>query len=170
VVGIVALASAGVLAAEPLGLGRAATRGEIAAASISVAPDGNGLPPGRGTAKTGRAVYEAQCGACHGKKGEGSAAFPQLVGGVGSLTTAHPIGTIGSYWPFATTVFDYINRAMPYQSPGSLRPDEVYAVTAYLLHLNGIIGENTELTEKSLPKVEMPNRNGFIDDHRPGMR
>jgi cytochrome c len=166
--GLFGLAS--VVAAQPRGLGRAATSAEIVRASISVAPDGTGLPPGRGTPITGRAVYEAKCAACHGMKGEGSTMFPKLVGGVGSLKTAQPVGTIGSYWPFATTVWDYINRAMPYQDPGSLRPDEVYGVTAYLLYLNGIIKQGTELNRLSLPQVEMPNRHGFVDDERPDVR
>lgn len=168
VLGVLSVAAAA--AAEPRGLGRAATPAEIARASISVAPDGTGLPPGRGTAITGRGVYEAQCAACHGAKGEGSAAFPKLVGGVGSLKTAQPVGTIGSYWPYATTVWDYINRAMPYQNAGSLHPDEVYGVTAYLLYLNGIIKQDTELNRRTLPNVEMPNRHGFVDDERPDVR
>lgn len=151
-------------------LGRPATQAEIGRASISVAPDGTGLPQGRGTAKTGQAVYEAKCAACHGAKGEGSAAFPQLVGGVGSLTTAQPVATIGSYWPYATTVWDYIHRAMPYQDAGSLNPDEVYGVTAYLLYLNGIIKQDTELNKHTLPKVKMPNRNGFVDGSRPDVK
>lgn len=158
------LGAASALAAGPLQIGRPAGLSEITAASISVAPDGTGLPPGRGTAGPGKAVYEAKCAACHGAKGEGSTAFPQLVGGVGSLRTAQPVATIGSYWPYATTVFDYINRAMPYENPGSLSPDEAYAVTAYLLHLNGIIGHNAELNRQTLPRVHMPNRDGFIDD------
>lgn len=158
------------LATQPFGLGRVATPAEIGHAAISIAPDGTGLPPGRGTAGTGRAVYEAQCAACHGAKGEGSAAFPRLVGGIGSLKTANPVGTIGSYWPYATTVWDYINRAMPYEKPGSLRPDEVYGVTAYLLYLNGIIKPDTELNQHSLPEVEMPNRAGFVDDARPDVK
>lgn len=168
VLGMLSVAAAA--AAQPRGLGRAATPAEIARVSISVAPDGTGLPPGRGTAITGRAVYEAQCAACHGAKGEGSAAFPKLVGGVGSLKTAQPVGTIGSYWPYATTVWDYINRAMPYQNAGSLNPDEVYGVTAYLLYLNGIIKQDTELNRRTLPKVDMPNQHGFVDDDRPDVR
>lgn len=162
-----AVAAAGVGAAEPLRLGRPARAAELAAASISVAPDGTGLPPGRGTARAGKAVYQAKCAACHGAKGEGSAAFPQLVGGVGSIGMAQPVATVGSYWPYATTVFDYISRAMPYQDAGSLRPDEAYAVTAYLLYLNGIVGENAQLDRQSLPRVVMPNRHGFVDDRRP---
>lgn len=166
---VLALAGvAGVASAEPTGLGRPAARSEIARAAISVAPDGTGLPAGRGSAMTGRAVYEAKCAACHGAKGEGNPAFPRLVGGIGSLATSQPIGTIGSYWPYATTVWDYINRAMPYQEAGTMSADEVYGVTAYLLYLNGIIGQDTELNRQSLPKVEMPNRAGFVDDPRLG--
>jgi len=164
------LSIAATAAVPPLGMGRAATPAEIALASISVAPDGAGLPPGKGTAITGRAVYDAQCAACHGAKGEGSAAFPKLVGGVGSLMSAQPVATIGSYWPYATTVWDYINRAMPYQNAGSLRPGEVYSVTAYLLYLNGIIKQDTELNRRTLPMVEMPNQHGFVDDDRPDVR
>lgn len=159
-----------VTAAQPLGLGQPARPADLVRAAISVAPDGTGLPRGRGTAKDGRGVYDAQCAACHGAKGEGSAAFPKLVGGIGSLATAQPVGTIGSFWPYATTVWDYINRAMPYQNPGSLKADEVYGVTAYLLYLNGIVGESTELNRYSLPKVEMPNRAGFVDDARPDVK
>lgn len=163
----VVLGAASALAGEPLRIGRAPSRAEMATASISVAPDGTGLLGGHGTPKIGKAVYEAKCAACHGAKGEGSSDFPRLVGGVGSLKSVQPVATVGSYWPYATTVFDYINRAMPYQNPGSLRPDEVYAVTAYLLQLNGVINENTVLSRQTLPRVQMPNRNGFIDDSRP---
>lgn len=158
------------IAGDLNGLGRPGAPAEIKRASISVAPDGTGLPEGRGTAKTGQVVYEAKCAGCHGTKGEGNAAFPQLVGGVGSLATAHPVATIGSYWPYATTVWDYINRAMPYQEAGSLRADEVYGVTAYLLYLNGIVKEGAELNKHTLPKVQMPNRNGFVDDSRPDVK
>lgn len=169
---VLAFAADGSYAAERYKLGRPAMPAEIAHASISVAPDGTGLPDGRGNAKTGRAVYEAQCAACHGAKGEGNAAaaFPRLVGGIGSLTSKQPVGTIGSYWPYATTVWDYINRSMPYQDAGSLRPDEVYGVTAYLLYLNGIIKEDAELNKRTLPKVVMPNRDGFVDDPRPDVK
>lgn len=156
------------LAAAPYGLGRAPTRAEMA--SISVPPSGLNLPEGRGTVGAGRAVYDAKCASCHGAKGEGGPGFPRLVGGVGSIGTAQPVGTIGSYWPYATTVWDYINRAMPYQDAGSLTPDEVYAVTAWLLHLNGIVDERAVLDKRSLPRVAMPNRAGFVDDSRPDVR
>jgi cytochrome c len=157
------------LAGEPneLGIGRVAKPAEIAARATSVTPDGKGLPSGRGNAVTGRAIYMAKCAACHGAKGEGNDDFPQLVGGQGTLATAKPIQTIGSFWPHATTVWDYINRAMPYQDAGTLKPDEVYAVTAYLLHKNGIVGEHTELNRISLPTIKMPNRDGFVPDPRP---
>lgn len=143
-------------------LGRAATAQEVAAWDISIPPSGVGLPAGSGTAKQGEAVYTAQCQACHGPKGVGKPA-DLLVGGVGSLATAKPVRTVGSYWPYATTVFDYTRRSMPATKPLSLTNNEVYAVTAYLLYLNGIIGENLEMNAQTLPQVKMPNRDGFID-------
>ena len=124
-------------------------------------PDGVGLPPGSGTAAKGAAVYEQKCQACHGAKGAGQP-NDRLVGGHGTLASAAPIRTIGSYWPYATTVFDYVRRAMPYTQPQSMTNDEVYAVTAYLLHLNGIVGENDEIDARTLPKVRMPNQANFI--------
>jgi S-disulfanyl-L-cysteine oxidoreductase SoxD len=146
-------------------LGRVATSQEIAAWDISIPPSGAGLPAGSGTAKQGEAVYVAQCQACHGPKGVGKPADP-LVGGIGSLATANPVRTVGSFWPYATTLFDYTRRAMPATKPLSLSSDEVYAVTAYLLYLNGIIAENAEMNAKTLPQVKMPNRDGFIDRSR----
>jgi mono/diheme cytochrome c family protein len=145
--------------------GRAATAQEVAAWDISIPPSGAGLPAGSGTAKQGEAVYIAQCQACHGPKGVGKPADP-LVGGVGSLATAKPVRTVGSYWPYATTLFDYTRRAMPVTKPLSLTNDEAYAVTAYLLYLDGIIGENAEMNAKTLPQVRMPNRDGFVDMSR----
>lgn len=135
---------------------------EIARWDISVPPSGEGLPPGSGTVKQGEAVYVAQCQACHGAKGVGKPADP-LVGGVGSLATEKPLRTVGSYWPYATTLFDYTRRAMPINNPLSLSNEEVYAVTAYVLYLNGIIAENAEMNAKTLPQVTMPNRDGFIN-------
>lgn len=142
-------------------LGRVATREEIAAWDISIFPDGSGLPPGRGTSREGAVVYERRCQTCHGVKGAGQP-NDRLVGGHGSLATRSPIKTVGSYWPYATTVFDYVRRAMPYIEPRSLANDEVYAVTAYLLHLNGVIGEQDEMDARTLPAVKMPNRDNFI--------
>ena len=142
-------------------LGREATRAEIAGWDIDVGPDGIGLPPGRGTPAMGASVYEQKCQVCHGARGMGQP-NDRLVGGEGTLTSKAPVRTIGSYWPYATTVFDYVRRAMPYTHPQSLTDDEVYAVTAYLLNLNGIIGERDEMNAQTLPKVKMPNQPNFI--------
>jgi hypothetical protein len=144
------------------GLGRDATPQEIAAWDISIPPSGAGLPAGSGTAKQGEVVYVAKCLACQAEKGAGKPA-DQLVGGIGSLATAKPVRTVGSYWPYATTLFDYIRRAMPTTNPMSLSDSEVYAVTAYLLHLNGIVGANAEVNAQTLAQVRMPNRDGFVD-------
>jgi cytochrome c len=146
---------------ETPNLGRPATAAEVAGWDISVGRDGAGLPPGGGTALKGAAVYEQKCQACHGAKGAGQP-NDRLVGGHGTLASKAPVRTIGSYWPYATTVFDYVRRAMPYTQPQSLTDDEVYAVTAYLLQLNGIIGEADELNAQTLPKVTMPNRGNFV--------
>lgn len=147
--------------AEGPELGRPATTEEIERADLDSSPDGRGLPPGRGSAREGKGIYLTNCARCHGVDGQGGPA-DRLVGGVGSLTTASPVKTVGSYWPYATTLFDYIRRAMPYDRPASLSSDEVYAVSAYLLMLNGIVPEDLELTRETLPRVEMPNRDGFI--------
>ena len=152
--------------AQVYGLGQPASPAAIAAWNIDVAADGSGLPKGSGSVAAGQAVYAAQCAACHGLRGEGKPA-DALVGGLGSLKSDKPLKTIGSFWPYATTVYDFINRAMPYNAPQSLRPDEVYAVTAYLLHLNGIVPADAVLDAQSLPKVRMPNRDGFVADKRP---
>ena len=142
-------------AAERFSLGRAAAPDEIAAWDIDVRGDGKGLPAGRDAAA-----------ACHGDKGQGGVA-DALVGGRGTLNTAKPVKTIGSFWPYAPTIFDYVNRAMPFNAPQTLSANQVYAVTAYLLFLNGIIPEDTALDAASLPRIEMPNRNGFTSDPRP---
>ena len=133
---------------------------------IMVAPDGTGLPEGSGTAVEGRDVFAGKCAKCHGEKGEGGDG-PALVGGRGSLATPKPKKTVGSYWPYVTTVWDYVNRAMPFNQAGTLKPAEVYAVVAYVLYLNDIVGEKQALNAKSLPKVKMPNRDGFVADPRP---
>jgi cytochrome c len=147
-------------------IGRPATSSEIAAADITVFADGSGLPPGSGTAREGKPIFERQCAACHSMHGEGSAAYPPLAGGIGSLASSHPVLTVGSYWPYAPTVWDYIHRAMPYQRPGTLGPSDVYALTAYVLKLNGIVSDTARLDRATLPLVRMPNRNGFITDSR----
>jgi mono/diheme cytochrome c family protein len=158
-----------VYAADGPGLGREATQAEIAGWDISIAPDGRGLPPGSGTAAAGAPIYATKCQACHGEKGAGEP-NDRLVGGHGSLSGPTPVRTIGSYWPYATTVFDYVRRAMPYQAPQSLTNDEVYAVTAYLLHLNGIIAEGDAMNAQTLPQVKMPNRDNFILAYPPRSR
>ena len=159
---VTAAASFATWAADSPNLGRPATPEEVAAWDISTGPDGAGLPPGGGTAKQGGAVYAAKCLACHGEKGAGKP-NDQLVGGQGTMAGDKPaVKTVGSYWPYATTVFDYVRRAMPYTESKSLSPDEVYAVVAYILNLNGIIGEGDTMDAQSLPKVKMPNRDGFV--------
>ena len=152
---------AGAVTGETPNLGRPVTPAEIAGWDISILPDGTGLPPGRGTAARGADVYAQKCQACHGEKGAGQP-NDRLVGGHGTLASKSPVRTIGSYWPYATTVFDYVRRAMPYLQPRSLTDDEVYAVTAYLLHLNGIIRAEDEMNAATLPRVKMPNRDNFI--------
>jgi S-disulfanyl-L-cysteine oxidoreductase SoxD len=149
------------MALEGPGLGQAATAPEIAAWNLTVFPDGRGLPDGRGTARDGEAIYAGKCASCHGAKGQGGSA-EELAGARHGLTDPHPDKTIGNYWPYATTVFDFVRRSMPLDAPGSLSNDQLYAVTAYLLHLNGLIDEKTEINAASLPQVAMPNRNGFI--------
>jgi len=141
-------------------LGVPANADEIAAMDVSIGPDGAGLPPGSGTPKQGAEVYAAKCIMCHGPEGA-NGVNDRLVGGQGSLKSPTALKTIGSYWPYATTVFDYVRRAMPYPAPHSLTDAEAYAVTAYLLHLNGIIGADDVMDATSLPKVKMPNRTGF---------
>src|SRR6516164_9666487 len=148
--------------AEGPGLGRLATPGEIASWDISIGPDGAGLPPGRGTPKQGETVYAEKCIACHGEKGAGKP-NDQLVGGRGSLSGEQaPVKTIGSFWPYATTLFDYVRRAMPLNAAKSLSNDEIFAVCAYILELNGIIGEADAMDAQTLPQVQLPNRDGFI--------
>lgn len=146
-------------------LGVPATPEQIAGWDVSIGPDGAGLPAGSGTAAAGKVVYEAKCLACHGVDGAGRP-NDQLVGGQGTLREAAPIRTIGSYWPYATTVFDYIRRAMPYVTPHSLTADETYALTAYLLALNGILEQDDVMDAASLPRVVMPNRDHFDSAYR----
>lgn len=149
------------------GLGQPATPQEISRWNIDVSPHNDNLPPGSGSVAQGRRIYAERCASCHGARGQGGP-MDRLAGGQGTLGSAKPVKTIGSYWPYATTVFDYVRRAMPFNAPGTLSNDQVYAVTAYLLNLNGIVGENAVMNAKTLPRVVMPNRNGFIaHDPRP---
>ena len=152
---------ASVSAQEGPNLGIEATAEQVAGWAISIQPDGTGLPPGSGTAAEGAGVYSAQCLACHGEEGAGGPNDP-LVGGHGTLTGDSPVRTVGSYWPYATTVFDYIRRSMPILQPQSLSDDEVYAVTAYLLELNGVIDADEVMNAETLPQVEMPNAGNFV--------
>jgi S-disulfanyl-L-cysteine oxidoreductase SoxD len=150
---------------KPPALGTPVSMEELARWDISIAPSGAGLPAGSGTARAGLQVYEQKCLSCHGAKGAGKPA-DALVGGVGSLASKAPLRTVGSYWPHATTLFDYVRRAMPLADPLSLSSDEVYAVSAYVLFVNGLIGEDAPLNAQTLPQVKMPNRNGFVDMSR----
>lgn len=143
--------------------GRQATPDEIKAWNIDVLPDGTGLPAGKGNVARGRRVFEDNCLACHGAKGEGGVA-DRLVGGRDSLASAHPVKTVGSFWPYATTLFDYIRRAMPYPAPQTLSDDDTYAVVAYILHLNDIVPADATLDRVTLPMIRMPNRDGFVPD------
>jgi mono/diheme cytochrome c family protein len=154
--------SGAAIAQEKAQFGRLATPEEIASWDITVEPSGTGLPHGSGTAKQGEAVYAAKCQACHGERGAGGAALQLagIKGTVGAKDTT--VKTIGTFWPYATTVFDYVFTSMPYQETKSLTHDETYAVTAYLLHLNGIIVETDVIDAQTLPKVRMPNRDYFI--------
>ena len=162
---ILALTTAAAFAAAitPPKLGRAATPDELARADISIPPDGRGLPAGSGSVAQGAQVFAAKCAACHGAQGEGTPNGDRLVGGVGTLATANPVKTVSSYWPYATTLFDYIRRAMPITNPQSLQNDEVYAVVAYVLSIDNIVPKDAVLDAQSLPKVQMPNRGGFIN-------
>ena len=143
--------------------GRPATPEEIKLWDIDVRPDGAGLPQGSGTAAHGKEVYQDNCEGCHGPNGQGGL-NDRLVGGQDTLASDHPIKTVGSYWPYATTLFDYIRRAMPYPTPGALSADDTYAVAAYILSLNGILPADGKLDQRTLPKIEMPNREGFVPD------
>jgi S-disulfanyl-L-cysteine oxidoreductase SoxD len=143
--------------------GRRATPDEIKQWDIDVRPDGKGLPEGSGTVAQGKQVFADYCAACHGDSGQGGIK-DRLVGGQGTLASDMPIKTVGSFWPYATTLFDYVRRAMPYPSPGSLSNDDTYAVAAYILSLNGILPADGKLDRESLPRIKMPNRDGFTPD------
>lgn len=150
-----------------LGLGRAATPEEIAGWDIDVRPDGQGLPVGRGTAKQGEALYLERCATCHGEFGESAGRWPILSGGAGTLTSHDPMKSIGSFWPYPSTVIDYIRRAMPFGNPQSLTNDELYAVTAYVLFLNDVIADDAfELNATTFKTLRLANQPNFIDDDR----
>jgi cytochrome c len=158
VLGLLAFPAA---AAETPRLGQPITEADIAPWAIDIAPDGRGLPGGGGNAVKGEEIYVEKCAVCHGFDGVGQPA-DALAGGQGSLGTAKAMKTIGSFWPYAPIIFDYTRRAMPLNDPQTLTNDEVYALTAYILKLNGLIGAKDVMNAKSLPRVKMPNREGFI--------
>src|SRR5271169_6280553 len=156
-----AIPAGAAMAADPPHFGQPVSQADIAAWDVSIGPDGAGLPSGSGTPAQGAVVFAQKCAACHGDKGQGGP-NARLVGG--QITGGGPVvKTVGSYWPYATTLFDFTRRAMPWMAPKSLTDDEVYAVSAYILRLNGIIGENDVMDANTLPQVKMPNRDGFVN-------
>lgn len=160
---------------QTFSFGQPATPADIAPVALAIPADGRGLPPGKGNHAAGKQVYDRACAACHGANLEGVANIPdmpsgaalRLIGGRGTLTQRRPVLTVESYWPYATTIFDYIRRSMPFTAPGSLTADEVYALSAFILAEAKIIDKSTVLDAATLPKVQMPNRDGFIPDARP---
>lgn len=152
--------------AKPLGLGRAALPEEIAAWDTDIRPDGAGLPAGKGSVKEGEALFLERCASCHGEFGEAVGRWPVLVGGTGSMKSENPEKTVGSFWPYASTTFDYIKRAMPYGNARSLSDDEVYAITAFLLNMNNIVKDDFVLSKENFTAVKMPNVGAFYDDDR----
>lgn len=167
-----AASAAGQQAPARYGLGRSATADEITAIDIDVMPDGRGLPEGRGTVAEGQAVYAAKCASCHGAKGEGGS-FDRLVGrdsgpNFNFATDSKLVKTVGNYWPYATTLFDYTQRAMPFLQPGTLTPNETYSLVAYILALNEIVPSTAVMDRTTLPKVAMPARDKFVIDNREG--
>lgn len=157
---MVAACATGYQMSNPIGIGSPIAEAKIKSWNIDIDPTGANLPNGSGTVEAGRVIYQQQCASCHGDKGQGGLAN-RLAGG-GQLASNSPVKTVGSYWPYSTTVFDYIRRAMPHNAPQSLTSDQVYAITAYILFLNGIIPMDAEMNAESLPLVKMPNRDGFI--------
>jgi mono/diheme cytochrome c family protein len=157
-----------VAAKSDVKLGKPISEADIAPWNIDIrTPDGKGLPPGRGTVAEGQKVYEAKCIACHGPEAKGGSVYGTMVGGIGSFKTSTRVLTPGSMYPYAPILFDYMRRAMPMDSPQSLTPNELYALSAYILNLNGLVPPDAVMDQNSLPKVQMPNRNGFIVDDRP---
>jgi cytochrome c len=165
--GLVLAGVATATAAEKLGIGRLATPQEIAGWDIDVRPDGHGLPAGKGTVKQGETLYVERCAACHGEFGESAGRWPMVAGGQGTLAGHDPVKTVGSYWPYPSTVLDYIRRSMPFGNAQSLSNDELYAVTAYVLYLNDVITDmDFELNEKNFGSLKLKNAPNFYDDDR----
>ena len=165
-----ALLASGIIGAKPLGIGATATSEMISGWDIDVRPDGTGLPIGEGTVAGGEILYEAKCASCHGLFGEGEGRWPVIAGGEGTLDTSHPEKTVGSYWPYASTLWDYIHRAMPYPAPQSLTDDETYAVAAYVLYLNDIVDDDFIANKETFSRVKMPNEANFFVDDRPDVQ
>ncbi len=163
---LILLITASTVGAGPLGLGRPANPDEIAAWDIDVRPDGTGLPDGRGNVATGEEIFTELCAGCHGDFGEGVGRYPALAGGSDTLTDERPVKTVGSYWPHLSTVFDYVRRAQPFGSPGTLTDDQIYALTAYILYLNDLVDDDFVLDRDSFRAVTLPNHAGFTDDTR----
>ena len=151
------------------GIGRTATDAEIAGWNIDIGRNGENLPPGNGTVPHGKEIFAEQCAACHGDKGQGGVG-ERLVGGQGTIATPKPIKTVGSFWPYAPTLFDYIRRAMPQNAPQSLSNEDVYAVSAYILNMNGLLPADATLDAKTLSAIKMPNRDMFTGDPRPDVK
>ena len=168
ILALAVLGAASAIAAErKLAIGRAATPAEIAGWDIDIRPDGHGLPAGKGTVKAGEPLYMERCAACHGEFGESAGRWPILSGGNGSLASHDPIKSVGSYWPYASTLMDYIRRSMPFGNAQSLNGDELYAITAYVLFLNDVIKtEDFELNDKNFTTIKLPNQPNFYDDDR----
>jgi cytochrome c len=163
---IATFATSASAADRKLNLGRAASSAEVAGWDIVVRPDGRGLPPGKGSVKDGEDVYMARCAACHGEFGESAGRWPQVAGGIGSLASDDPVRTVGSYYPYLSSVFDYVRHAMPFGDSQSMSNDELYAVVAYLLFLNDIVDGTFVLSRETFAQVTMPNQGGFYDDDR----
>ena len=163
-----ALSGTATAAERPFGLGALATAEQIAGWDIDVRPDGKGAPIGSGTAADGEEIYAERCASCHGDFGEGVDRWPILAGGLGSLITDDPVKTVGSYWPYASTVYDYVYRAMPFGEAQSLTHDETYQVVAYILYMSDVIDDEFVLSNETIGSVKMPNQNGFmLPDPRP---
>jgi S-disulfanyl-L-cysteine oxidoreductase SoxD len=160
---VLALGASVAGAADAPRFGQPISANDLAPWDISISPDGTGLPPGSGTPAQGATIYaERGCAACHGEQGSGGSGGPLVGGGPLNPTDRDPVKLIGNYWPYATTIFDFTRRAMPWQQPKTLTDNEVYALTAYILALNKIVGESDVMDAQTLPKVKMPNRDGFI--------